>query len=67
MVAQLGGNMPHITTRSLIKFGSGSGLVVTIPRAWADYYGLKAGNKVEVITNGELRLRPVSRKRTKRR
>ena len=58
--------MPHITTRSLIKFGSGKGLAVTIPRAWAEYYGLKAGNKVVVITNGELTLRPISRKRTKR-
>lgn len=57
--------MPNLTQRSLIRFGDG-GLVVTIPKAWADYYGLKAGDKVEVVTNHQLRLRPKITKRGRR-
>ena len=46
-----------MTERSLIRFGDG-GLVVTIPKAWASYYGLKPGDKVQVVTNGKLTLFP---------
>ena len=34
------------------------GLVVTVPRAWANYYRLKAGDKVSVIANDHLTIRP---------
>lgn len=54
--------MPTITERSLIKMGNG-GLVITIPKAWAKFYKLQAGEKVEVTTNGDLRVRPQRRKR----
>ncbi|MFC1945359.1 AbrB/MazE/SpoVT family DNA-binding domain-containing protein [Chloroflexota bacterium] len=53
--------MPTIATRKLIKFGE-SGLVVTIPSGWALYYDLKPGDMVRVITNGELRIRPLQNK-----
>ena len=36
-----------------------SGLVVTVPKAWWDYYGLKAGDDVIVIADRELRIRPM--------
>ncbi len=49
--------MPSVTTRSLIRMGDG-GLVITIPKSWAAFYQLKAGDKVLVIANGELRVRP---------
>ena len=49
--------MPTLLHRTLIKFGDG-GLVMCIPKAWADFYRLKAGNKLEVTTNGELQVRP---------
>ena len=49
--------MPTLTLRKLIKFGE-SGLVVTIPKGWTRYYGLKAGDRLEVIANGELTVRP---------
>jgi len=49
--------MPTLTFRKLIKFGA-SGFVLTIPQAWARYYGLKAGDTMEVTTNGELVVRP---------
>jgi len=53
--------MPTVTTRSLIRMGDG-GLVITIPKSWAKYYKLKPGDKVEIITNGELIIRPEKEK-----
>jgi bifunctional DNA-binding transcriptional regulator/antitoxin component of YhaV-PrlF toxin-antitoxin module len=50
--------MPTLTLRKLIKFGQ-RGMVVTVPRGWVRYYGLKAGDRLEVIADGELRIRPV--------
>lgn len=49
--------MPTLAYRKLIKFGE-EGLVLTIPRAWARYYKLKPGDRVEVEANGELVVRP---------
>ena len=49
--------MPSITERSLIRMGDG-GLVITIPKSWAEYYKLKPGDKVVVIANGYLQVRP---------
>ena len=43
--------------RSLIRMGKG-GLVISVPRPWVRYYELKAGDRLEVIANGELRIRP---------
>jgi len=49
--------MPTLGSRKLIKFGS-SGLVVTVPKAWARYYHLRPGDRVEIIADGELVIRP---------
>ena len=49
--------MPTLTFRKLIKFGDG-GIVITVPKAWIRYYGLRAGDKLEVIADGELTIRP---------
>lgn len=49
--------MPTLTLRKLIKFGDG-GVVITLPKAWIRYYGLRAGDKLEVIADGELIIRP---------
>ena len=48
--------MPTLARRKLIKFGE-AGLVLTVPRAWARYYNLKPGDKVEIEANGELTVR----------
>ena len=48
--------MPTLTLRKVIRFGD-DGLVVTVPKSWARYYGLKAGDQLEVIANGELIIR----------
>ncbi len=49
--------MPTITYRKLIKFGKG-GAVMTVPKGWMRYYGLEAGDRLEVIANGALIVRP---------
>ena len=54
--------MPTLTLRKLIKFGE-TGVVITIPKGWLRYYGLKAGDRLEVIANGELVIRPVRKSR----
>ena len=50
--------MPTITYRKLIKFGN-AGAVITVPKGWMRYYGLRAGDTLEVIADGELIVRPV--------
>ena len=54
--------MPTLTRRKLIRMGDG-GLVVTVPKAWRDFYGLKAGDVVVVVANGELRISPPRREK----
>ena len=49
--------MPTLTLRKLIRFGQ-NGLIITVPKGWVRYYGLKAGDRLEVIANGELTVRP---------
>jgi len=49
--------MPIQSTRKLIKMGK-QGLVVTVPRAWANYWKLQPGQKVTVIANEDLIIRP---------
>ncbi len=51
--------MPTLAKGKLIKFGE-SGLVLTVPKAW--YYGLKPGDKVEIVADGELVVRPEATK-----
>ena len=54
--------MATIANRKLIKFGQ-SGLVFTVPQGWARYYGLKAGDRLEVIADEELIVRPERKSR----
>jgi len=56
--------MPTLTIRKLIPMGHG-GLVVTVPKAWKDYYKLKAGDVVTVIADGELRIIPCDHEEVK--
>jgi len=54
--------MPTLVTRKLIKFGDG-GLVINVPKAWARYYRLRAGDRLEVIADGDLVIRPHRKRR----
>lgn len=53
--------MPTITERSLINM-SGS-LVMTIPKGWVRFYRLKAGDKVMVVADEELLVKPKARRK----
>ena len=48
--------MPTLVERTLFKIGDG-GFAVTLPKAWIRYYGLKPGDRVEVIANDDLTIR----------
>ena len=55
--------MPCLTERTVIDLGQGS-YVVCLPKAWLRYYGLKPGDKVEVVSNGVITIRPKGQKAT---
>ncbi len=50
--------MPVIFERKLFKIGEG-GIAITLPKSWINYYGLKPGDKVEIIVNNDLVIRIV--------
>ena len=50
--------MPTLTSRKIIKLGF-NGLVITLPAGWIRYYNLKAGDKLEVVANKKLIVRPI--------
>lgn len=56
--------MGQIEQRTISRVG-GSSLMVTLPKGWCRFHGLRAGSKVLVTTNGELRISP-KRKRQRR-
>ena len=51
--------MATLTYRRLIRLGDG--LVVTLPKAWVDYYKLKPGARVTVVTNRRLVIKLINR------
>ncbi|GAI97891.1 unnamed protein product [marine sediment metagenome] len=48
--------MSILVERSLFKIGGG--FAVTLPKAWVRHNNLKPGDKVEVIANREVTIRP---------
>jgi len=51
-------NMPTITIRRVVKLGK-NGHVISLPIGWVRYYNLKAGDRLEVIANEKLIIRPI--------
>jgi bifunctional DNA-binding transcriptional regulator/antitoxin component of YhaV-PrlF toxin-antitoxin module len=49
--------MPTVTERKVVKFG-GKALVITIPKAWSDYYKIKAGDQLRVVADDVLTIHP---------
>ena len=47
----------QIEERTISKVG-GASLMVTLPKGWLRYMGIKPGDTVEVITNGDVIIRP---------
>jgi len=56
--------MPQREVRKVITNGTSS-LAVIIPKPWMDYFGLKAGDEIEVITNGNVTITPLGKKKRK--
>jgi len=54
--------MPTIEERKLISLG-GASLLVVLPKPCLDYYHLKAGDRVVMTTNSEVRVRPKRKSR----
>ena len=48
--------MPVEFERSVIDMGQGS-YVITLPKPWVRYLGIRPGNKLKVISDGELVIR----------
>ena len=55
--------MPNLTERSVFKIGEG-GLAMTIPKPWWSYYQLEPGDKVQVISDGKLVVKPLRNRRS---
>jgi AbrB family looped-hinge helix DNA binding protein len=51
----------QIEERTVSRVG-GNSLMVTLPKGWLRYMGIEAGDKVEVITNGEIIIRQKRRR-----
>ncbi|GAG28288.1 unnamed protein product [marine sediment metagenome] len=49
--------MPHKETRKLIRIGDSSYGII-LPISWLRYYNLKHGDRVEIISNGSVEIRP---------
>jgi len=52
--------MPNIYQRKLLEVGHS--VAVTIPKPWLNYYGLKIGDEVELITDDVIVVRPIEKK-----
>ncbi len=50
--------MPSIETRKLIRVGAAS-LGIIVPKPWLDYHKLKYGDKVVIITNGDIHIKRI--------
>jgi bifunctional DNA-binding transcriptional regulator/antitoxin component of YhaV-PrlF toxin-antitoxin module len=53
--------MPTVNERILHKLGPRGSVVVAVPQDWLRYYGLKAGDRFDVIANGDITIRPKRR------
>lgn len=49
--------MATVTERKVIRAGQRA-LVITIPKAWSDYYGLKPGDQLLVVADDVLTVHP---------
>jgi antitoxin component of MazEF toxin-antitoxin module len=56
--------MPSLEERTIYRVGKSS-LVITLPRGWLNYFGLTAGDSVELTNNGDLMIRPCKRKQNR--
>ncbi|HZA25152.1 MAG TPA: AbrB/MazE/SpoVT family DNA-binding domain-containing protein [Dehalococcoidia bacterium] len=51
--------MPILETRRI--YAAGRSLAIILPKGWFNYFGLKAGDAVEIVADGNLVIRPVQK------
>ena len=54
--------MPTLVERTVIDMGQGS-YIITLPMPWLRYFKIQPGDKLEIITDGDLIIRRPRRKR----
>jgi bifunctional DNA-binding transcriptional regulator/antitoxin component of YhaV-PrlF toxin-antitoxin module len=52
--------MPSLEERMVYRVGASS-LAITLPPGWLRYYGIKPGDKVEVLINDVLTIQPIKK------
>ncbi|MGB9841554.1 MAG: AbrB/MazE/SpoVT family DNA-binding domain-containing protein [Candidatus Bathyarchaeales archaeon] len=52
--------MPQKENRKIIRIGKTS-MGIILPKAWLRYFALNAGDKVEVISNGHITVKPLAK------
>ncbi len=57
--------MPIFEERMIYRVGKSS-LVITLPQNWLKYYGLGAGDTVEITGNGDLTIRSRNRQKNEK-
>ncbi len=57
--------MPTLVERTVIDMGQGS-YIITLPKPWLRYFGIRPGDKLEIETDGDLIRRRPRRKRIAR-
>jgi antitoxin component of MazEF toxin-antitoxin module len=50
--------MPQKENRKLVQIGKTS-VGVILPKAWLRYFSLEHGDKVEVVSNGNITIKPL--------
>lgn len=53
--------MPISEERMIYRVGKSS-LAITLPQNWLRYFGLSAGDTVELTGNGDLKIHPTNRR-----
>ena len=49
--------MPLLEIRRI--HAAGGSLAVTLPPGWLAYFGIEAGDEVQIVANGELTIKPL--------
>lgn len=49
--------MPQLERRRV--YAAGRSFAITLPQGWLRYFGIKPGDEVEVVSNGNLVIRPI--------
>lgn len=52
--------MPQKENRKIVRIGKTS-MGIILPKAWLRYFALNAGDQVEVVSNGSVTVKPLTK------